>query len=90
MYFQGGYDGKTLTEGLGKHFEGVNVSIKPYPCCRGLHTYIDATLALVREQHLKAEEVKEIRLFSDEGGVFIVVHAFRGESEAEDSGGHAV
>jgi 2-methylcitrate dehydratase PrpD len=68
MYFQGGYDAKTLTEGIGKHFEGVNVSIKPYPCCRGLHTYIDATLALVREQNLKAEEVKEIKLFSDEGG----------------------
>jgi len=42
MYFQGGYDAKTLTSDLGKHFEGVNVSIKPYPCCRGIHTYIDA------------------------------------------------
>lgn len=68
MYFQGGYDAKTLTLDLGKHFEGVNVSIKPYPCCRGLHNYIDATLALVNEQNIKPEDVKEIRLFSDEGG----------------------
>jgi len=68
MYFQGGYDAKTLTLDLGKHFEGVNVSIKPYPCCRGLHNYIDATLALVKEQNIKAEDVKEIKLFSDEGG----------------------
>jgi 2-methylcitrate dehydratase PrpD len=68
MYFQGGYDAKTLTLDLGKHFEGVNVSIKPYPCCRGLHNYIDATLALVNERNIKAEDVKEIRLFSDEGG----------------------
>jgi 2-methylcitrate dehydratase PrpD len=70
MYFQGGYDGKTLTLDLGKHFEGVNVSIKPYPCCRGIHNYIDATLALVNEQDIKPEDVKEIRLFSDEGGYF--------------------
>jgi 2-methylcitrate dehydratase PrpD len=68
MYFQGGYDARTLTLDLGKHFEGVNVSIKPYPCCRGLHNFIDATLALVKEQNIKAEDVKEIKLFSDEGG----------------------
>jgi 2-methylcitrate dehydratase PrpD len=68
MYFQGGYDAKTLTFDLGKHFEGVNVSIKPYPCCRGLHNFIDATLALVNEQNIKAKDVKEIKLFSDEGG----------------------
>ena len=68
MYFQGGYDAKTLTFDLGKHFEGVNVSIKPYPCCRGLHNYIDATLALVSEQNIRPEDVREIRLFSDEGG----------------------
>jgi len=68
MYFQGGYDAKTLTSDLGKHFEGVNVSIKPYPCCRGIHTYIDATLALVNDKKLKAEDVKEIKVFSDEGG----------------------
>jgi 2-methylcitrate dehydratase PrpD len=68
MYFQGGYDAKTLTSDLGKHFEGVNVSIKPYPCCRGLHNFIDATLALVNEQAIKAQDVKEIKLFSDEGG----------------------
>ena len=68
MYFQGGYDAKTLTLDLGKHFEGANVSIKPYPCCRGIHNYIDATLALVNEQNIRPEDVKEVRLFSDEGG----------------------
>jgi 2-methylcitrate dehydratase PrpD len=70
MYFQGGYDAKTLALDLGKHFEGVNVSIKPYPCCRGIHNFIDATLALVSEKDIKAEEVKEIKLFSDEGGYY--------------------
>jgi 2-methylcitrate dehydratase PrpD len=68
LYFQGGYHAETLTSGLGERFEGTNVSIKPYPCCRGIHNYIDAALALVKEQDIKKEEVKEIRLFSDEGG----------------------
>jgi len=70
MYFQGGYDAKTLVMDLGKHFEGVNVSIKPYPCCRGIHTSIDAALALVSEQNIKPEEVMEIRLFADTGGYY--------------------
>lgn len=70
MYFQGGYHSKTLTEDLGTHFEGINVSIKPYPCCRGIHAYIDATLALINEQKVRPEEVEEIRLFSDEGGYY--------------------
>jgi len=70
MYFQGGYDAKTLILDLGKHFEGVNVSIKPYPCCRGIHNFIDAALALVNEQNVKAEDVREIKLFTDEGGYY--------------------
>jgi 2-methylcitrate dehydratase PrpD len=70
MYYQGGYDAKTLTGDLGRHFEGVNVSIKPYPCCRGMHTYIDAALALVHEQDITPEDVKEIKLFSDKGGYY--------------------
>jgi 2-methylcitrate dehydratase PrpD len=68
MYFQGEYDAKTLRSDLGKQFEGVNVSIKPYPCCRGIHTYIEATLTLVNDRSIGTEDVKEIRVFSDEGG----------------------
>jgi 2-methylcitrate dehydratase PrpD len=68
MYYQGGYDLKTLIEDLGRHFEGLNVSIKPYPCCRGVHTYIDAALALINTKSIKAEDVREIKIFSDDGG----------------------
>ena len=68
LYFQGGYHAETLTAGLGKQFEVTNVSIKPYPCCRGIHNYIDAALALTMEHNIQPEEVKEIKLFSDEGG----------------------
>jgi 2-methylcitrate dehydratase PrpD len=68
MYFQGGYDRATLIADLGSRFEGINVSFKPYPCCRGTHSNIDATLDLVKAKNLKPEEIKEIRVFADEGG----------------------
>ena len=68
MYFQGGYDRATLIDDLGSRFEGINVSFKPYPCCRGTHSNIDATLELVKAKKLKPEEIKEIRVFADEGG----------------------
>jgi 2-methylcitrate dehydratase PrpD len=41
----------------------VNVSIKPYPCCRGIHNFIDVTLALVSEQDIKPKDVMEIKIF---------------------------
>jgi 2-methylcitrate dehydratase PrpD len=68
MYFQGGYDPLTLTADLGQHFEGINVSFKPYPCCRGTHTNIDAALALVRNEKIKPEDVKAVKIFVDTGG----------------------
>jgi 2-methylcitrate dehydratase PrpD len=68
MFFQGGYDRETLIRDLGSHFEGVNVSFKPYPCCRGTHPSIDAMLGLVEEHRIRLEDVKEIRVFVDAGG----------------------
>ena len=68
MFFQGGYDRETLIEGLGSRFEGVNVSFKPYPCCRGTHSSIDAMLALVEAHGITLGDVKEIRVFVDAGG----------------------
>lgn len=68
MYFQGGYDRDTLIRDLGSRFEGVNVSIKPYPCCRGIHTNIDATLGVINEHPVKPDDVKEVRVFADAGG----------------------
>jgi 2-methylcitrate dehydratase PrpD len=60
LYHRGGYDKEALLKDLGEVLHGVDLSIKPYPCCRGLHTYIDATLALVNEHDIKPEQVQEI------------------------------
>jgi 2-methylcitrate dehydratase PrpD len=48
-YLRGRYDPAVLREGLGKRFEFVNLSYKPYPCCRFNHTAIDAALQIRRQ-----------------------------------------
>jgi 2-methylcitrate dehydratase PrpD len=60
VYHRGEYDLHTLTHDLGKHFEGINVSIKPYPCCRGTHPSIDAALAVAQKYNIKPENVEAI------------------------------
>jgi 2-methylcitrate dehydratase PrpD len=51
-----------LTDQLGKRFEVVNLSAKPYPCCRATHGAIEATLSLLQEHNLKEEDVKEVKI----------------------------
>jgi 2-methylcitrate dehydratase PrpD len=60
VYHHGEYDRQILTHDLGSFFEGINVSIKPYPCCRGVHPSIDATLAIKAKHDINPKEIKEI------------------------------
>ncbi|SHI12632.1 2-methylcitrate dehydratase PrpD [Sporobacter termitidis DSM 10068] len=67
VYHGGCYSQEILTGGLGKRFESENISIKPYPCCRGTHPTIDATLVLVREHDIAVEEVDHIKIWAGKG-----------------------
>jgi 2-methylcitrate dehydratase PrpD len=60
VYHHGEYDRQILTHDLGTFFEGINVSIKPYPCCRGVHPAIDAALAIKGKHDINPKEIKEI------------------------------
>jgi 2-methylcitrate dehydratase PrpD len=62
QYMDGDYSPEILTADLGKRFEGVNVAIKPYPCCRGIHPAIDAALALSMEENIRSKDIKELIL----------------------------
>jgi 2-methylcitrate dehydratase PrpD len=62
QFMDGDYSAEILTADLGKRFEGVNVAIKPYPCCRGVHPAIDAALALAIDENIRSKDVKEIVL----------------------------
>jgi len=62
QYVHGDYSREILTADLGKRFEGVNVAIKPYPCCRGIHPAIDAALALSIDENINSRDIQEIIL----------------------------
>ncbi len=68
LHFRGDYDPKPLTDGLGEHFEGVNISLKPWPSCGGTYPFIDVILGLVKEEKLEPENVTEIMLVVDPFG----------------------
>jgi len=55
-----------FTQGLGREYRILDVSIKPYPCCRYTHTTLDATKAIVEKQQLDASTIErvEVRSFS--------------------------
>jgi 2-methylcitrate dehydratase PrpD len=63
LYWRGDYDPSVLVAEIGKRFETVNVSIKPYPCCRGIHPAIDAAFALVEEFHIQAENIEKLKVY---------------------------
>ncbi len=66
VYHGHSYSRERLLADLGTRFEGINVSIKPYPCCRGVHPSIDAALALVRRRDIKPADVKSIVIYCGE------------------------
>jgi len=57
QYHRGLFEPESLTRDLGKTFEGVNVSFKPYPCCRYNHPAIDAVLDMLEEHKFTASDV---------------------------------
>ena len=53
---------KRLTDQLGKRYEVVNLSTKPYPCCRLTHGAIEATLSLMKENGFQEKEVQGVTI----------------------------
>jgi 2-methylcitrate dehydratase PrpD len=67
VYHMGAYSREKLVDELGTRFESVNVSIKPYPCCRGVHAFIDAGLALATKHDLRPDGIEKILIECGEG-----------------------
>ncbi|MCP4630221.1 MAG: MmgE/PrpD family protein [bacterium] len=45
-------------------YEMMNVSLKPYPCCRWIHTTLDALGELVAKNHFESTDIMRIEVFS--------------------------
>ena len=63
LYQQGNYSRERLLSNLGTHFEGINLSMKPYPCCRCTHAPIDTILDIIREEPIQEENVDAITVY---------------------------
>lgn len=62
VYLRNRVDGEVARKDLGKRFELLNLSYKPYPCCRDVHTTADAVLQLRAKAKRPASDIQSIRV----------------------------
>ena len=55
-------DFAVMTKGLGEELEVLNITIKPYSCCRWQHAALDCVRELKKAYQLKVEEVKSVNI----------------------------
>ncbi|MDA0264025.1 MAG: MmgE/PrpD family protein [Chloroflexi bacterium] len=65
MYQPDGYDLSLVTKDLGQEYLGDRLSLKPYPCGRPTHTYIDAAVKLHRELVLGDNAIESVVVRTD-------------------------
>jgi 2-methylcitrate dehydratase PrpD len=68
MFTEGCQKPEYLTDRLGEvyYYDGIT---KPYPACRITHAPIDASLAIIRQHGLKADDVKNVNLDLAQAGI---------------------
>ena len=56
------------------------MSIKPYPCCRGVHPFIDAGLTLVAKHDIRPQDVESILINCGEGTNYLLATPFEAKA----------
>ena len=62
VYFAGQYQREEMLKNLGTEYTGATMLYKPWPAVGISHTYIHATIELMKEQRLKPADIEEIRV----------------------------
>jgi 2-methylcitrate dehydratase PrpD len=62
VYLHGRVDAEVVRKDLGKRFELLNLSYKPYPCCRDTHAAVDAVLVAREKVKRPASDIESIRV----------------------------
>lgn len=62
LYERGEVDQEPVLRGLGEHYTVLDLSMKPYPCCRMTHASIDAALQIRKEMTGRAADVERVRV----------------------------
>jgi 2-methylcitrate dehydratase PrpD len=60
--YSNGADPSKVIEGIGSGFQILQTSVKTHACCRYMHSPIDAVLKIVKENNLRPEQVKKIKI----------------------------
>lgn len=66
------YNSEALVGGLGEHWETLNISFKPYPCCHFSHAAMDAAKNLILEAKIHLEEIETLEAIIPEPIAHIV------------------
>jgi 2-methylcitrate dehydratase PrpD len=61
-YASGDAEPERLTQGLGAEFKIMRSGVKPYACCRGAHSTLDAVLDLRRRHAMTPEQVAAVTI----------------------------
>ncbi|ACC75827.1 MmgE/PrpD family protein [Paraburkholderia phymatum] len=63
VYFSGKYEREKMIERLGKEYLGGSMLYKAWPAVGNVHTYIHATIELMKEHGLKPGDIEQIKVF---------------------------
>lgn len=83
LYHKGEYDPAPLTAELGTRFNNLNAGMKPYPCCKGTHAYVDTALSIISSNKIKAKDIQEITVFCEDDTNFLL-HPLEKRSRPEN------
>lgn len=50
---------------LGQEWRFLNISYKPYPCCRLMHSGLDSFIKIIEENGFMPEDIEKVTLFLD-------------------------
>jgi 2-methylcitrate dehydratase PrpD len=68
MFTDGIKDTELLTKDLGKKYWG-EWTFKPYPCCRANHGLIDCALEIMKQNNIKADDIREAIIYMPSFGL---------------------
>jgi 2-methylcitrate dehydratase PrpD len=69
VYFGSEYDRAKILEGLGREFMGSTTLYKAWPAVGNAHTYLHATIELMKEHRLDVGEIDQIRVYVGDFGM---------------------
>lgn len=72
LYHKGEYDPQPLTAGLGKSWTNLSAAMKPYPCCKGTHAYVDVALEMYKKYRFNPEDIEEITVYGEDDKYFLL------------------